>query len=130
MRRTTKERERIQQQLGARIQRLRQREGMTQRQLAAATPIINPGTISKIERGAAAPSLETLDAIARGLGVEIKDLFDWEARDARQKSRRERLAVMRIVQLVVRRRDEEVRLAANVLRQMFNTYDKLPGRKR
>lgn len=125
MRRTTKERKKIQQRLGAHVQQIREQRGMTQRQLAAGTGIMNPGSISKIERGVAAPSLETLDMIARALGLEIKDLFDWGDEKAKRTPQEQRRAVMKVVQLLVGRSDEELRLVANIIRQMFTTYDSL-----
>jgi transcriptional regulator with XRE-family HTH domain len=65
----------LKRQLGHRIFALRKAAGMTQFELAEAAGVGNE-YISKIERGAGSPSLETLAKSAKALQVELKDLFD------------------------------------------------------
>ena len=53
---------------------------LTQEALAEKVGVA-PETISRLERGVSIPSLRMLEKIARGLGVELRDLFDF--RDSR-----------------------------------------------
>ncbi len=62
--------------LGARIKELRKRRGLTQDQLAEQVDLATR-YISLIEVGRSAPSLETIDNIARVLEVELKVMFDF-----------------------------------------------------
>jgi transcriptional regulator with XRE-family HTH domain len=61
-------------QVGREIHRLRVQAGLSQRQ-AAQKMGINFGYLSRIERGQASPTLETLINIARGLGVPLSWLL-------------------------------------------------------
>ncbi len=62
--------------LGARIKELRKARKMSQEQLSEKVDV-DPRYISRIEVGSNAPSLETMESIARALDVEIKDLFEF-----------------------------------------------------
>ncbi len=62
--------------LGARIKELRKIKGLSQEQLSIQVDV-DPKYISFIECGRSAPSLETMENIARALEVEIKDLFEF-----------------------------------------------------
>jgi len=64
--------------LGARIKKLRNRAGLTQAQLAERVEISDE-FLSRMERGAKAPSLHTAEKVARALGVSMKELFDFDA---------------------------------------------------
>ena len=64
--------------LGARIKKLRNSAGLTQAQLAERVDISDE-FLSRMERGAKAPSLHTAEKVARALGVSMKELFDFEA---------------------------------------------------
>ena len=64
--------------LGARIKELRNRAGLTQAQLAERVEISDE-FLSRMERGAKAPSLHTAEKVARSLGVSMKELFDFDA---------------------------------------------------
>ena len=65
--------------LGGRIRRLRKSAGLTLDRVADAAQI-SASLLSRIERGAAQPSLPTLRTIARALGVPIAALFVGEDR--------------------------------------------------
>lgn len=56
--------------------RIRQHKGLSQRQLALATGLARIG-ILRYEQGLAEPRMDSIEAIARELGVEPKVLFDW-----------------------------------------------------
>lgn len=60
--------------IGAEVRRLRRRQELSARDLAERAGI-SVAMLSRIETGAAAPSVPTLDGIARGLGVPIARLF-------------------------------------------------------
>jgi transcriptional regulator with XRE-family HTH domain len=62
--------------LGARIKELRKFRGFSQEQLSEKVDI-DPKYVSFLECGRSSPSLETMESIARALGVEIKDLFEF-----------------------------------------------------
>lgn len=64
-------------QLGKRIQTLRKQKGLTQSQLAEIISV-EVVTVSRIENGTRFPVKENLENIAKALGVDIKDLFDFE----------------------------------------------------
>ena len=61
--------------LGARIQKLRDDQGIGQAQLAAQL-IVSRNTVSNIERGAVCPNIWVLDRLARALGTNICALVD------------------------------------------------------
>lgn len=63
--------------LGMRIREVRKQRGLSQERLAEKVGV-DPKQISRIEGGKSAPSLDTLEAIAKHLQVEIKDLFEFQ----------------------------------------------------
>lgn len=62
--------------LGARIKELRQGLGLSQDQFSERIGV-DPKHLSRIELGKSFPYMETLEAIAHALGVELRDLFDF-----------------------------------------------------
>lgn len=63
--------------LGLRIREVRKTRQLSQEKLAEKVGV-DPKQISRIEGGKSAPSLDTLEAIAKHLQVEMKDLFDFQ----------------------------------------------------
>lgn len=63
--------------LGRRLKYVRHLQNLTQAQLAERAGLSN-NYISQIETGIANPRVKTLFAIAQGLDVEIKELFDFD----------------------------------------------------
>jgi transcriptional regulator with XRE-family HTH domain len=63
--------------LGSRIKELRKIKELSQEELSIQVDV-DPKYISFIECGRSSPSLETMENIARALGVEIKDLFEFD----------------------------------------------------
>ena len=63
--------------LGKRIAELRKTKGLAQEELAELARY-STEFIGLVERGVNAPSVAGLDRIARALGVDIKDLFDFQ----------------------------------------------------
>lgn len=63
--------------LGKRIVQLRKEKGIRQVDLSFSTDI-DDGSLRKIEKGKINLTAKTLAKIAKGLGVEVKDLFDFK----------------------------------------------------
>lgn len=63
--------------LGMRVREVRKLRGLSQEKLAEKVGV-DPKQISRIEGGKSAPSFETLEAIARSLQVEMKDILDFQ----------------------------------------------------
>jgi len=59
-----------------RIKQLRIAKGLTIEKLAYENDL-SKGNLSEIERGMIEPKLNTLEKIARGLDVSLKELFDF-----------------------------------------------------
>ena len=66
----------VKQALGLRIAALRRAKGLSQEEFAGKSGY-SVEFISLVERGVNAPSVAGLEKIAKALGVEIKDLFDF-----------------------------------------------------
>lgn len=62
---------------GRRLRTLRLRSELTQEQLAEMANI-SVDFLGLIERGINSPSFESLERIAKGLHVAVKDLFDFD----------------------------------------------------
>lgn len=67
----------IQKQFGANLQKLRLAKGLTLRALAANCDL-DDSNISKIEQGKFDIQLSTLFELAKGLGIEPKELVDFK----------------------------------------------------
>jgi transcriptional regulator with XRE-family HTH domain len=65
----------LKKQVGQKIKKLRAVKGITQEKLAE-TAGISVDFLSLIERGRNAPSLESIEKIAKALGVPVKEIFD------------------------------------------------------
>lgn len=57
--------------------RIRRKRGMSQRQLSISTGLARIG-IARYEQGLAEPRMDSIEAIARELGVEAKEFFSWD----------------------------------------------------
>lgn len=60
--------------VGKRIRALREREGISLRKFALMVGVSYP-YLSRVENGKQAATVDVLDKIARGLGVDIRELF-------------------------------------------------------
>lgn len=76
----------VRQLVGERIQILRKRKNFSQEELAGRIGI-DTKSLSRLERGAHYPSLETLDKIREELGVELKDFFDFDGQPSAEELR-------------------------------------------
>lgn len=61
---------------GKRLRRIRRQHDLTQEQLAESLDV-SVEFVSNMERGLNAPSFETLEKIARVLGLSVSALFDF-----------------------------------------------------
>ena len=106
----------VDQKVGRRIASERRIAGYTQAELAEKVGTA-PETISRLETGAAMPSLHRIAAVARALDIDLHQLF-W----ARPKGRPEDEAIERHVWLLSRRTATEIdlvtTLAAAVLKHV------------
>ena len=71
--------ETLRQQFGKRLRVLRVERSLTQEQFAELTGI-SVDFLSLIERGVRSPSFESIELIAKRLGLNAKDLFDFPKR--------------------------------------------------
>ncbi|HMW00204.1 MAG TPA: helix-turn-helix transcriptional regulator [Acidobacteriota bacterium] len=67
----------LRKQFGRQLRQIRRVLDITQAQLAERIHT-SVEHISNLERGVAAPSFETLEALAEALGVKVKDFFDFK----------------------------------------------------
>jgi transcriptional regulator with XRE-family HTH domain len=72
--------------VGERVQTLRKRKKLSQEELSSRIGI-DTKSLSRLERGAHYPSLETLDRIRAELGVELKDFFDFNPHPSAEEMR-------------------------------------------
>ncbi len=70
----------IRKKLGVRISQLRMRAGMTQAKLSEEADL-SVDSISRIERGDRAPSLESLEKIAEALRVDPAELLNFKGKE-------------------------------------------------
>ena len=75
---------------GRRVRALRRKQNLTQQQLGARAGV-NYKYVGAIERGEENPSLRVIEGLARGLGVEMVDLFEVEHEERDPEVLRERI---------------------------------------
>lgn len=68
------------------VQSLRKRKGLSQETLAELIGI-DSKSLSRLERGAHYPSIETLEKMSIALNVELKDFFDFDGRPSVEEMR-------------------------------------------
>jgi transcriptional regulator with XRE-family HTH domain len=98
--------------LGARIKELRKGLGLSQDQFSERIGV-DPKHLSRIELGKSFPYMETLEAIAHALAVELKDLFDFSHLDIGGMDRQ------RVNELLAGANDEQVRQAYRVVKALL-----------
>ena len=101
---------------GKRIRGLRKAQGLTQEALGERADL-HPTYIGAIERGEQSPSLDTIEKLSRGLGVELRTLLNFKTLTIEGSvagSLNQRMA-----HLLRGRPTHEVRLGLNVLENVF-----------
>lgn len=67
----------LKEKFGARVKHLRRTNGLTQRDLAESSGI-SPEYMSRIERGLASPSFDTIARIAESLDRSVREIFAFD----------------------------------------------------
>ncbi len=106
----------VEKQLGRRVAALRQAAGLTQAKLAERVDV-TVETISRLERGAATPSLASLAAIAEALGVELPELLR-----LRQRVTPKDVAIERLLAVVRPRSAAEIVALREIAETIFRTW--------
>lgn len=106
----------VEKRLGRRVADLRRLAEMTQEQLAERVGV-SPETISRLERGAAVPSLARIEEIAGALGVELPDLFRFRERE----TPRDR-ALDALLATVRRRSAEDIEVVNDLAGRIFRRW--------
>lgn len=73
--------------VGTKVYELRIGARLTQEQVAEISNVSND-TISRIERGQRSPSFKVIPRLAKALGVEVRELFDFSGREFVEKEYR------------------------------------------
>lgn len=98
--------------LGKRVQRLRQKIGITQEQLSERAGI-SPKNLSELENGRGNPTLSSLEGLARAFEISMSELFDLEhERSSPEELRRE------LQTLISQANDEDCRVFYRLLRSL------------
>jgi transcriptional regulator with XRE-family HTH domain len=97
--------------LGMRVREVRKLRGLSQERLAEKVGV-DPKQISRIEGNKSAPSLDTLEAIARSLQVEMKDLLDFQHLIGEESIEDQALRLLLLMD------DQTKRLAIRILRSL------------
>jgi transcriptional regulator with XRE-family HTH domain len=80
----------VQDLFGRRLRNLREMQGITQQQLGDKAAI-SYKYLGAIERGEENPSLKIIQKIANGLGVEMRDMFEFEHEELSQAKLRKKI---------------------------------------
>lgn len=102
--------------LGQKVAECRQQAQLTQAELAEKVGVATE-TISRLERGAAVPSLARLEEIASALALELPELFTFRTSG----SRREK-ALDGLVSALRHRSAEDLDMIADVARRIFDRF--------
>jgi transcriptional regulator with XRE-family HTH domain len=113
--------ESIEKRLGHRIAGQRRLAGLSQARLAEKIGV-SPETISRLETGAAAPSIARLASIARALEVELQELFRLRPGDDPRE-----LALRNLLWVVSRRTVQEIELVTNLAATVFDFHRRKGG---
>jgi transcriptional regulator with XRE-family HTH domain len=100
----------LKREIGLRLKAARKQADLTQEALAEKAQR-TVETVSKIERGVAFPSMETLEALGRALQRPLRDFFP-EGRDQRRSTRRLALE-LRAYDVISRLSDAELEIAVD-----------------
>ena len=102
--------------LGAQIAEQRRHRGLTQAELAEVADVASE-TISRLERGAAMPSLTRLNDIATALGTELRDLLPTAKPSAKHR------ALARFNSLALDLSSDEIEALTRVARALYLSPD-------
>jgi transcriptional regulator with XRE-family HTH domain len=114
--------ERIAKKIGQRIGTQRRLAGLSQARLAEKVGVA-PETISRLETGAAAPSVDSLASVAAELHIELHDLFRLSPGDGPKER-----AIERLLWVVSRRSVADVELVTTLATAVFDHMGKTRGK--
>ena len=83
-------------------------------------------TISQLERGLSLPSSKTLDRLAQGLAVPIRDFFDVDRTEEGSAQRRK--LQTEVIDMVRRMTDKELQLAVQILEAITSKKTRSTGK--
>jgi transcriptional regulator with XRE-family HTH domain len=106
----------VEKRLGQKVAESRQGAQLTQAQLAEKVGVATE-TISRLERGAAIPSLARLEDIASALALDLSELFTFRARGTRREK-----AVDGLLGALRHRSAEDVDMLADLARRIFERF--------
>ncbi len=106
----------VEREIGRRVAEERQRIGLTQAALAERLGLASE-TVSRLERGAALPSVSRLARVAEALGVELRDLLTF----SRQRTRKDQ-ALARLISIARRRPVEDIDMMADIAGRIFERW--------
>lgn len=112
----------LKQGVGLRVRAFRRASGLTQERLADLIER-STETVSNIERGQTLPGLDTLESLARHLGVPLSDFFD-EGRSAKNRKRIEIEA--RVIHLLRSLPDIDAEIALGQIEALASRRGKKP----
>lgn len=107
----------MEERLGRRVAELRELAGLTQAQLAEKIDV-STETVSRLERGAAVPSLARLEDLATALGIDLARMFDVRTRSARRRAEEKLLLSLR------RRSADDIELLVGLAALIFDRPQK------
>lgn len=103
--------------IGRQVQILRKRKGLSQDALAEMVGI-DAKSLSRIERGAHYPAIETLERLANAMKLELKDFFDFDGRPSVEEMRSQ------IIRSAQAAGADEVERMAGALQSIFSSGEK------
>ncbi len=106
----------VERKLGKRVAELRRLAGLTQAQLAERLDLATE-TVSRLERGAAIPSLASIERAAKVLGVDLEELFRFRERQSPKDH-----AVERLLVTVRPRPAEDVEVVVDLATRVFQRW--------
>jgi transcriptional regulator with XRE-family HTH domain len=98
--------------VGLRVRAARKERGLSQGELSAKLDR-SVDAVSAIERGISLPNLDTLEGLARVLGVPLRDFFDF---DEQGDSPKQEKAVSELLMMARGMSDRQLALALDLLR--------------
>ena len=114
----------VYQRIGKHLRAYRKSAGMTQEKLAEKANI-SVHHLGFIERGKAKPTLDTLARIAAAVGIAVEDLFRFPSPNRRDPKQ----LLEQLVDLLRRRRPEELRLFLTLIQEITSTFPAASAKK-
>ncbi len=108
--------EQVKKAVGSRIRAVRKTLGLTQEDLAEKASLANE-TISRVERGVQGATLDNYLAIAKALGINLRDLFD--AADENLEKAVSKKRIRDLVSILQDRKKADVELAHDLVKRIF-----------